>query len=361
MASPSDREPQPGDVVGAPQRDLLRLAYGAQAAQLLYVAVRLGVADRIGEGVGSSDELASAVGVDAARLRRVLRALVTYEALAEVAADHFKLTEMGQYLRSDHPDSVQPRIILNTEVLQPLWGKLLHSVQTGESGAERVLGMPLCEYLTTHPEAGALFDRTMAGFARYRVRPAVAAYDFGQFDTIVDVGGGTGALMIEILRAYSRPRGIVFDLPAVAERAREQIAAAGLAQRCTAVGGNALETVPPDADAYVLSNFVVSMSDDRAGTVLRRCRDAIASDGKLLLIEWIVPAHGESTGAFTRWDTTSIDLMILSTQGARGGRVRTANEFRHVLAAGGFSLSKIVPTSSSVSVIEAQPAPARPG
>jgi hypothetical protein len=341
-----------GGVTG-PHAAMLRLAYGAQAAQIIYVAAKLGLADLLHMGPRTAADLAAEVGINAPLLQRVLRALVSLEVCTEMNGDAFALTETGQYLRVAHPDSVRSRSILNTEVLQPLWGELLHTIQTGQSGAERVLGMPLYQYLPAHPEIGALFDQTMAAYTRYRVGPVVAAYDFAQFDCIVDVGGGSGALLIEILRAYPKSRGIVFDLPAVADRARETIAAAGLADRCTAVGGSALDKVPQHADAYVLSNFLVTMDDERAAGILRHCRAAMAPGGRVLLVEWVAGSH--HSDPFMAWDTTSIDMAILSTNGAGGGRVRTADEFRTVLAAGGFSLTAIVPTTSSVSIIEAQP------
>jgi len=234
-----------------------------------------------------------------------------------------------------------------------LWGDLLHTLRTGESGVARVLGMPLYEYLASHPDVGALFDQTMASYAQYRLGPAVAAYDFSRFRSIVDVGGGNGALLIEILRAYPKPSGIVFDLAEVAERARENIAAAGLSDRCTAVGGSALETVPAGGDAYILSNFLIGMDDKRASEVLRSCHRAMTAGGRVLLIEWVVPARGEMTDSFKSWDTSSIDLTILSTG---VGRVRTAEEFVAVLQAAGLALTQIIPTASSVSVIEARSA-----
>ncbi len=350
------REPDPRGAVPGPMADLLRLAYGAQAAQLVYVVAKLGLADLLKDGPVATADLAAAAGVDAALLRRVLRGLVSLGVLAEAAGDHFALTEMGKYLRSDRPDSVRPRAIFNTEVLQPGWTELLHTLRTGESGTERALGMPLYDYLTAHPAIGAEFDRTMASEARYRLGPAVAAYDFSRFGTIVDIGGGNGALLIEILRAYEGPRGIVFDLPAVAERAQQNIAAAGLADRCTAVGGNALETVPEGADVYLLSNFLIFMNDERAAGILRRCSEAMAGSGRVLLIEWVMPAGGEIADPYKSWDTTARDLIMLSGYGAHGGRARTAEEFRALLQAGGLALAQIIPTASPVSVIEALPA-----
>ena len=207
------------------------------------------------------------------------------------------------------------------------------------------------EYLAAHPDIGALFDQTMASYAHYRLGPAVAAYDFSHFRSIVDVGGGSAALLIESLRAYPRPRGTVFDLPDVAERARQNIAAAGLTDRCTVVGGSALETVPAGSDAYILSNFLIGMDDEQATEVLRRCHRAMTDGGRVLLIEWVVPAGGEMANSFKSWDTTSIDLTILSTG---VGRVRTVEEFEALLQAAGLTLTEAIATASSVSVIEAR-------
>ena len=349
------RESDPRGGVTGPQAELLRLAYGALTAQVVYVAAKLGLADLLKDGPQAGADLAAAVGVDAAILRRFLRALVSLGVLAEAAGDHFALTELGQYLRADRPDSVQPRAIFNTEVLQPLWGELLHTLRTGESGAARVLGMSHFEYFAAHPEIGALFDRVMASDARSRLRPAAVAYDFGQFRTIVDVGGGNGALLIEILRAHDGPQGIVFDLPAVAERAQQNIAAAGLADRCTAVGGSAFETVPTGGDAYVLANFLVDLDDERAAELLRLCREALATGGRVLLIERVMPAGGEIADPYKLWDTTTIGLTMLALGGAGGGRVRTAGEFRALLEAGGLTLAETIPTTPSLSIIEARP------
>jgi precorrin-6B methylase 2 len=250
---------------------------------------------------------------------------------------------------------VQPRIIFNTEVLQTLWGELLHTLRTGESGAARILGMSLWEYFTTHPEVGALFDRTMATAAHNRLGAAIAAYDFGQFGTVVDVGGGNGALLIQILRTYDRPRGIAFDLPAVAERAQQNIAIVGLVDRCTAIGGSALEAVPAGGDLYVLSNLLTDMDDARVIAILRRCRDAMTHAGRLVLIERVMPTGGEPTDAHKFWDMTTIEVTMRSFGGAAAGQVRTAEEFRALLEGGGLRLTRIIPTASSLNVIEAGP------
>lgn len=197
---------------------------------------------------------------------------------------------------------------------------------------------------------------TSAGWIRYRFRPAVEAYDFGQFRTIVDVGGGNGTLMAELLKTYPQATGTVFDVPRLAEAARQTIEAASLTARCHFLGGNAFEVVPAGSDAYILSNFVNGSGDEEAVVVLRNCRRAIPSAGKLLLIEWIVPTGDEPKEGFRFWDTVTMDLIMLAAFGSRGGHIRTRPEFQALLDAAGFVLMTVVPTLASVSVIEAKPA-----
>jgi len=171
--------------------------------------------------------------------------------------------------------------------------RTIETVRTGEGGTRRVLGMPLFEYLAKDPHAASLFDRTMAGEADYRHRPAAEAYDFGQFKTVIDVGGGNGALMAEIRRLHPQPTGVIFDLPRAAAGAKQIIEINRLSDRCRFVGGDAFESVPDGADAYVFSNFLVAWRDDQAVIPLRKCREAVGAGGNVLLVEWVMPVGGE--------------------------------------------------------------------
>jgi len=319
---------------------------------MLYVAAKLSVADQLRHGHQSAVELARTLGVDASALQRILRGLVSLGVCEESADGRFGLTSVGAYLRIDHPDSMHPRLLLNGEVHYALWTEILETVRTGESASQRRFGMPFYDYLANNPAVGALFDRTMASAVRYRHRPAVDAYDFGQFRTMVDVGGGNGALMVEIMTTYPHPTGIVFDVPRLAAGARKTIAAAGLTARCRFVGGNAFEEVPASGDAYILSAVVSSWEDDEAIVPLQHCRKVIAPQGKLLLVDWIMPAADEPREAFRFWDTVTTDLIMLATIGRRG-RIRTRAEFQALLRAAGFTLTALVPTHASVWVIEA--------
>ena len=347
-SEPSDASP--------PYAPLLETAYGALRAQILCVAAELGIAERLWhDGPVTASELAPKLGIDATVLERVLRGLVSMNVCDEIEGSRFRLTALGEYLRPNHPDSVEPRVLLHGKFFHRLWDNLTETVRTGEGGGQRVLAMPSHEYLAKEPQIGALFDRTMASEGPFRHRPAVEAYDFGQFGTVIDVGGGNGALMVEILTAYSQPTGIVFDLPRTAPAAEQTIDASRLGDRCRFIGGYAFETVPSGGDAYVLSNFLVGWADDRALVLLRNCRKAIAATGKVLLIEWIMPVGDEARGRFRFFDTVSRDLIMLSVSGTGGGRVRTRSDFRDLLAAAGFEVTAVIPTSGSVNVIEARP------
>ena len=347
-SEPSDASP--------PYAPLLETAYGALRAQILCVAAELGIAERLWhDGPVTASELAPKLGIDATVLERVLRGLVSMNVCDEIEGSRFRLTALGEYLRPNHPDSVEPRVLLNGKFFHRLWDNLTETVRTGEGGGQRVLAMPSHEYLAKEPQIGALFDRTMASEGPFRHRPAVEAYDFGQFGTVIDVGGGNGALIVEILTVYAQPTGIVFDLTRTAPAAKQAIDASRLGDRCRFIGGDAFETVPSGGDAYVLSNFLVSWADDQALVLLRNCRKAIAENGKVLLIEWIMPAGNEARERFRFFDTVSRDLIMLSVNGTGGGRVRTRSEFRDLLAAAGFEMTAVIRTSGSVNVIEARP------
>jgi hypothetical protein len=334
------------------------MAYGALTTQILCVGAQLGLAECLAQiAPATASELAPKLGVDAATAERLLHAFACLDLCNETEGSRFMLTPLGEYLRPDHPDSVSARVLLNGQVFYRLWGELLEIVRTGESGSQRIFGMPFYDYLVHDPAVASLFDQTMAGVVRHRHKPVVEAYNFDQFKTVVDIGGGNGALLAEILKAYSRPTGIIFDLPRAATAAIQTVEKAGLTGRCSFIGGDAFQSVPIGANAYVLANFVVSWGDDRSLVPLRHCREAIAAGGTLLLVEWVMPSGGEPYEDHARWDATvAMDINMLAIFGGNSGRVRTRAEFAALLGSAGFELTAVIPTRSSVSIIEAKPA-----
>jgi hypothetical protein len=200
------------------------------------------------------------------------------------------------------------------------------------------------------PEVTALFDQAMATFAPWTAAAVAAAIDFSAFRTVADIGGGNGAMLIGLLQACPGLGGVLFDQPHAVARAREQVAAAGLARRCEIIAGSFLDEVPRGADAYLLSNVLVDWDDERAAAILRNCRAAMPRHGQVLILEEVYPARVDRSNACR--GVAAIDVLMLV---CTGGRQRSEEEFRALLAASGFRLSRVVPTAAGVSVIQGEP------
>jgi SAM-dependent methyltransferase len=332
-----------------PSQAILQMLTGKWIAQAISVAATLGIADFLRDGPQGIEHLAKATSAHADSLYRLLRALASVGIFAETDGGRFALTPLGQCLRSDAPDSVRNWARLYGIPLSwRSWGELLHSVKTGETGFKQAFGTadPF-EYLSRHPEEASVFNDAMTDRTRSHGPGIAAAYDFGRFKKIIDLGGGHGTLLITLLRRYPGLRGVVFDLPQVVTGAQAAIAAAGLSDRCEAIAGDILESVPAGADGYLTKSIIHGFDKDNALAVLRNIRQAIQPDGRLLLVEFVVPPGNEpSLGKL-------LDLQMLVIP---GGRERTEEEFRDLFGAAGFKLSGIHPTATPQSIIEGIPA-----
>jgi hypothetical protein len=199
-------------------------------------------------------------------------------------------------------------------------------------------------------ETAKNFDAAMATFAPGTSAAMAAAYDFSQFGCLMDVGGGNGAILIGLLGANPRLRGIVFDRPGAAERARVKIAEAGLAERCEAMAGDFFTSVPGGADAYLLKHVIHDWDDEQATAILRNVRSAMKSSGRLLIAEGVYPAHVEATLECRAAASNDVNMLV-----STGGRQRSEDEFRALYRAAGFELTKIVPTAARLALIEGTP------
>jgi hypothetical protein len=338
--------PHPTDDEGsaAAAATLHRLGTSFWISQSLYVVAKLGVADRLGGGARDVHALASAVGADPDALYRVMRALASVGVFTETASGRFALTPMGAYLRSEVAGSLRAQFLTINELDWLPWSELLHSVQTGETAFNHYHDVGLFEYLERHPDVGAMFDEAMTGFVTENGLAVVSAYDFSPYATIVDVGGGRGALMTAILQANPNAKGIVFDRPSVSRSAEDAISAPGLAARCVSIGGDFFESVPSGGDLYILASIIHDWNDERSGAILRTCRSAMSSTSKLLLIEMVIPPGDAPSYA----KLLDLEMLVLA-----GGRERTGAEYRALLADAGFRMSRIIPTRTSSSLIEA--------
>jgi hypothetical protein len=331
----------------APAQTLLRMITASWIAQAIYVAAKLGVADLLISGPQSPGHLAERTGAHPRALYRVLRALASVGIFAEGSDGRFGLTPLAEPLRSDTPDSLRPfAIMMGSEWAWRSWGEIMHSVRTEMSAFEQVYGSPLFEYYAKNPEAARIFSEGLTSRSRPENAAVVAAYDFSGARTMVDVAGGQGSLLAAILAANPKARGILFDLPHVIAMARQTLEKAGVAERCELVSGDFFSAVPAGGDVYILKKVIHDWDDAQAPAILRTCRAAIPAHGRLLLIELVIPPGNEpSFGKL-------LDLLMLVYP---GGRERTEAEHRDILASAGFRLERVIPTASTVSIVEAVP------
>lgn len=340
-ASPAPTEPLP------PHMALMQMVFGKAITQAISVVARYRLADEMAKGPKTAAELATTAKLHAGHLYRILRALASVGVLADDDQNRFSLTPMGEFLRSDVPGSMRA---IATYVCDPWswkpWGDLAGCAKTGEPAFERVFGEGVFAYLGKHADEAATFNEGMTGFSQQAAAAVLKAYDFARFNTIVDVGGGHGAILCAILKANSKARGIVFDAPPVVAGAAEPIKAAGLAERCRAEGGDFFKSVPTGGDLYILKHIIHDWNDAKATQILKCVRAAIPSTGRLVLVELVVPP-GCAPGFAPILD---LEMMVLCD-----GNERTETEYRELLAAAGFKLTRIIPTEGPHSLVEASP------
>lgn len=330
-----------------PHVQLIQIGIAHWGSKMLLAAAQLGLADRLAAGARNADELAAEMKLHARSLYRFMRTLAGMGILTEVSSHTFALTPLGEALKTDAPGSARATILtLTGPICSRSFDRILYSLETGETGFEQAFGMGLFDYLAEHPEEASIFSETMVGI-HGREPPAVAAaYDFSQFESIVDVGGATGNMLVNILGVHEHPHGVLFDLPHVVADAPDFIGNHGLQNRISIESGSFFESVPDGRDAYVLSHIIHDWDEDECQTILQNCRSAINEDGKLLIVEMVLP-EGDTPhfGKMT-------DMVMLV---APGGQERTAEEYRELLEKADFRLTSVVATGSDVSVVEAVP------
>jgi SAM-dependent methyltransferase len=330
---------------------LFQLMTGHYVSQAVYIAAKLGIADLLKDGPRHYAQLAEATDTHPPSIHRLLRLLAAAGVLSDQEDGQFALTPIGDCLRTDAPGSARTAALLWAgPPLAEAWRDLLSSVQTGEVAFERVFGADVFSYMAKHPEDAAIFYEGMSVGAPEICAAVAAAYDFSQFGTVVDLGGAYGVFMIAMLRAHPTVRGVLFDLPHVAERAGKEIEAAGLAQRCEVITGDFAQAVPGGGDAYVLKHVIHDWDDARSIKLLQNCRRVMAPHAKLLIVQAELPARIQAS--LPHLIATGNDVNMLAVT---GGRERTKSEFAALCEAAGLKLNQIVPTQALVSVIEAVP------
>ena len=298
-------------------------------------------------GPKTAEELADATEMHAPSLYRLLRALASVGVVSSENG-RFALTPVSQTLVTDAPGSL--RWFAVSELGQehyPAWGNLMQSVKTGEIAFDHFFGVDIWKYFQQNAEDAAVFNDSMSGVTAAANDVIMSLYDFSGFGKVVDVGGGHGGLITSILKKNPKVKGVLFDAAEVIEGARPKIESAGLADRCEMVAGNFFKAVPAGGDAYVMKWIIHDWDDARSITILKNCREKMAANGKLILVDCVVPEGNEPH--FSKF----IDLNMLVMT---GGKERTEKEFRELLAAAGFKLLRVIPTDLPTSIVEAKPA-----
>ncbi len=329
----------------SPHQQLDGMISGYWISQAIYAAAKFGIADHLKDGSKSVDELAKATSTNADALYRLLRALASKGIFAEGEPRQFSLTPLAEPLQSDVPGSKRALALMSGDEQFRAWSEIEYSIQTGKIAFDKVFGKPIFDYLGEHPEKARIFDAAMVGIHGRESNAILDAYDFSGIGVIADIGGGNGSQTIDVLNKYTEMRGILVDLPHVIERAKDRIESAGLSDRCELVGGSFFDAVPQGADAYMMRHIIHDWDDDKSLTILRNCHRAMSPDSKLLVVESVIPPGNDPFGG------KFLDLVMLLIP---GGKERTEDEYRTLFDKAGFELTRIVPTDTEVSIIEAR-------
>jgi hypothetical protein len=334
------------------RKQLEDMARGFYRGKVLVAAVQLGIADALGDGERSLDELASTTSSHRDLLHRLLRTLASMGLLAETAAERYRLLPLGQPLRRDAPESVKATVEFWADLLADQWNYLAACIRAGSRAQLRaeLASKGAKPRIEADPaRTGALFHGCFAespaesheGFAR--------AIDFSTSRVVADLGGGGGGLLVAVLTAHPHLQGLLIDLEGAMRGARERIEAAGLADRCALRVCDLTKSVPPEADTYLIKH-VLHIDDERARRILVRCHEAMAASDRLFVLEHVLPERVERADPVLE-DALMLDLNMLTVT---GGCERTEPAWRALLASTGFALRRVVRVGGTeVRVIEA--------
>jgi ubiquinone/menaquinone biosynthesis C-methylase UbiE len=332
----------------SPFEAMIQLMSGFWVSRGIYVAAKLGIADYLRDGDKTAAELAAATDTHADSLYRVLRMLAMVGVFEQKGDDRFALTPLSETLLTDSPFSLRAGAIAEMgEVHYEAWGNIMHSVKTGEIAFDNNFGMNIWQYFETDREKAQNFNKYMASSSESVSQAIVEAYNFSESQKLVDVGGGLGGMISAILRANPNLSGVLFDAPSVVEKAREFLINAGVSERCETIGGDFFESVPAGGDVYTLRWIIHDWEDGLSIKILKNIRNVLPPNGKLLLFEAVVPQNGQPH--FSKF----MDLIMLTMT---GGRERTAEEYESLLGKADFKVTRVIPTASFMSIVEAVPA-----
>jgi precorrin-6B methylase 2 len=336
--------------VADPVTDVIWMVRGAWVTMALRAGCRLGVFDLLVHPRTTAD-LAETTSTDPGALDRLLRALAELSLLQQGDDGAFVVTAAGATLTEHHPSNVRSLALMQSWLPNvAAWNHLDDAVRSGSSVYDRVSGVEYWEHLSSHPDQLAEFNRSMARRADGQVAAIVAELDLADAETVVDVGGGRGAMLAGVLRAWPRLTGVLADRPDVAEEADAAFAEHGLSARAHGAACDFFASVPSGADVYFLSNVLHDWNDDDCRRILRTVRAAMDDRARLVVVERVLDVEGRS--ATDARDLAFVDLHMLV---AFGARERTEEEYACLLADAGFDAGPVLGPARSWNLVEARP------
>ena len=334
---------------GAAQDQAFRLVSGFRFTQMVRAVAQLKIPDLVVSGALTADDLATATGVQADPLRRIMRSLVTVGVFSETDDGGFGATSISEWFR-DQPGSMRSTVLMLASDPYVAFGDLMHTLKTGEPAFEHLFHMSRWEQLAKEPDKAVHFNSAMQ-VRTEEIRWAVAsAYDFSDVRSVIDVGGGRGTLLSGLLRSHRHLRGAVYDLEAGVAESDAYLKEEGVRDQCEIVIGSFFESVPGGHDLYVLKNIVHDWNDEKALAILTKCREAMVLKARLLLVEHVMPAHPDDSADSRRIFTEDVQMLVMLA-----GKERTEQEYRELMGKAGIQLTRVIPTQSVYQLIEGIP------
>ncbi len=333
----------------AAARELVEMIGGSWATQAIGVAAQLGLADHVAQGLTHVDALARTCACDASALHRLLRGLAALGLLHLGGDGHCRLTGTGELLRRDAPLSLNAHAQWWSQQAWGVWSDLLGSLRTGQSTRQREQGHMGFDHLDADAPSARLFHRSMVELTRLVAADLAANPALPDDGTVMDLGGGHGALLAEVLRTRPALRGVLFDLGHAVAGAHTHLRDAGLSERVTVRSGDFFEALPGPVEVVLLKSVLHDWNDGDAVRILRRARDALAPQGRVLVIERVLADVAQDQPGDRTAARSDLNMLV-----GLGGRERTMAAYDRLLSAAGLSRRRALPSVAAFSVIEAE-------